>query len=409
MNIFQRLLLACSMILALNLGLSNLLFSQESPQYINYQAVARNGAGEELGGIFLDVEFSIYEGTPSGLPVYVESHTDVPTDPFGLFSLKIGNGVVLQGNFSSINWSAGTYLNVSIDEGSGMSDLGTYELVSVPYSFYSSKADSASYGADEDADPENEIQELILVANLLSLSGDNSGTQIDLSSYNTDDQELSIDIADPENITINLENSSSVSFSVADADADSTNELQTISKVGNEVVLSDNGGSFFDEVDDADADPANELQSISKSGNTVTLSNDGGSFTDEVDDADADPANEIQTISKAGTTVTLSNGGGFFTDAVNDADADPSNELISNMEFNSASNVLTVTESGADQSVDLSELKADKNWEVNGQNVTNSNSGNVGINESNPSSTFQIMGSTAAKVRVEGPSGTNYL
>ena len=60
--------------------------------------------------------------------------------------------------------------------------------------------------------------------------------------------------------------------------------------------------------DDADADPANELQTISKSGSTVTLSNGGGSFTDAVDDADADPANEIQDITLSGTELTISNG-----------------------------------------------------------------------------------------------------
>lgn len=77
---------------------------------------------------------------------------------------------------------------------------------------------------------------------------------------------------------------------------------------------------------DADADPTNEIQTLSKVGNTVSLSNGGGSFTDAVDDADADPTNEIQTLSKVGNTVSLSNGGGSFTDAVDDADADPNNE-----------------------------------------------------------------------------------
>ncbi|MBI5915918.1 MAG: hypothetical protein HY842_11110, partial [Bacteroidetes bacterium] len=112
-----------------------------------------------------------------------------------------------------------------------------------------------------------------------------------------------------------------------DADADPANELQTISKTGNTVTLSNGGGSFTDAVDDADASATNELQTISKTGSTVTLSNGGGSFTDAVDDADANPTNELQTISKTGNTVTLSNGGGSFTDAVDDADANPTNEL----------------------------------------------------------------------------------
>ena len=64
-----------------------------------------------------------------------------------------------------------------------------------------------------------------------------------------------------------------------------------------------------DQVDDADNDPGNEIQTISKSGNTVTLSNGGGSFTDDVDDADNDPNNELQTLSLSGQTLTLSNGG----------------------------------------------------------------------------------------------------
>jgi len=55
------------------------------------------------------------------------------------------------------------------------------------------------------------------------------------------------------------------------------------------------------DVNDADSDPTNELQTISKSGSTVTLSNGGGSFTDEVNDADADPNNEIQNLDQVTT------------------------------------------------------------------------------------------------------------
>ncbi len=55
-----------------------------------------------------------------------------------------------------------------------------------------------------------------------------------------------------------------------------------------------------DLIDDADADPTNEIQALSKAGNTVSLSNNGGSFTDEVDDADADPTNEIQEKANTG-------------------------------------------------------------------------------------------------------------
>jgi len=58
------------------------------------------------------------------------------------------------------------------------------------------------------------------------------------------------------------------------------------------------------------------MQTISKEGQTVTLSNNGGSFTDNVDDADADPINELQIITQTDYNVSLSQGGGSFMTGV---------------------------------------------------------------------------------------------
>lgn len=63
------------------------------------------------------------------------------------------------------------------------------------------------------------------------------------------------------------------------------------------------------DVNDADADSVNELQMLSKSGDTVSLSNGGGFFIDEVVDADADSLNEIQMLSLSDDTLRLSGGG----------------------------------------------------------------------------------------------------
>ncbi len=59
--------------------------------------------------------------------------------------------------------------------------------------------------------------------------------------------------------------------------------------------------------DDADADPSNEFQTLSKNGNVVSLSPSGGSFTDAVDDADADPNNEIQDLKLIDNVLTITN------------------------------------------------------------------------------------------------------
>lgn len=451
------------------------IFGQYTPQAVNYQAVARNNEGIPLSEKVLNVELSIVQGNPNGNEVYAELH-EVTTDVFGLFNLKIGNGVVLNGVFSEIDWGKEiSFLKVSIDAGQGSVQMPTVQLLSVPYALHSANADTASYGADEDANPANELQtisksgmevtltngggsfidevedadadtlnelqELQLDGQLLTLSSDPSGTIVDLGTASSDDQQLAVANQNNSEVTLSLDSSDPATFSIEDADADSTNEYQTIEKVGstvtlsndggeftdavndadadasnelqsidkdgNVVTLSDGGGSFTDEVDDADADPSNEFQTIDKSGNTVTLSNGGGSFTDAVNDSDADPSNEFQTISKAGSTVTLSNGGGTFTDAVNDADNSPTNEQITTLNLTGA-NLLEISEGSNNQSVDLSSLKVDNSWTPSGNDIRNSNTGNVGINEANPTSTLFISGSTGALVRIEPQAASNY-
>jgi hypothetical protein len=421
-------------------------FAQNSPQKINYQAVARDSAGQELSGANLEVEFSIFEGATGATLVYAEIHTDVITDPFGLFTLQIGSGVAIQGDFSQIDWSENAWLNVNIDAGNGMIDLGMYELISVPYALYASQADSANYGADEDADPNNEIQSLgieldnlpnvtinlegsnpisfsiadadadstneiqnlILSGTTLSLSNDDSGTQVDLSTFNSDDQALSIDTSDPQNVEISLENSTPVSFSIEDADADTENELQSLNIDGNTLSLSDDPNSTQVDLSTFNTDSQGLSINDADPQNVVISLDNSLPVNFSIEDADANASNEIQVLSKTGNVVSLSNGGQSFTDEVDDADADETNELITDVGFNSSNNNLTITEAGVGTSIDLSDLKADENWNQNGQNISNSNSGSVGINETNPSSTLHIMGSTAVKVRVEGPSGINY-
>ena len=144
--------------------------------------------------------------------------------------------------------------------------------------------------------------------------------------------------ADPSNELQNLSKSGNQitlsqgggTVDVNDADADPNNEIQTIVKIGNQVMLTQNGGMFIDEVNDSDADSMNELQTLSfdPNNNLLTISN-GNSIAIPTGgtDADADPTNELQTITKNGNTVTLSDGGGSFVDEVNDADANANNEL----------------------------------------------------------------------------------
>ena len=134
-------------------GLQFSSFGQNTPQSINYQAVARDSDGVPLSEIVLNVEVAIVQGNPNGNEVYAELH-EVNTDVFGLFTIKIGNGIVLNGVFSEIDWGSDiTFLKVSIDVGQGPIQMPTVQLISVPYALHAANADTASYGADEDANP----------------------------------------------------------------------------------------------------------------------------------------------------------------------------------------------------------------------------------------------------------------
>jgi len=78
---------------------------------------------------------------------------------------------------------------------------------------------------DADSDPTNEIQQLAINGNILNLSLSNNN--IDLSPYldNTDNQTLSLN---GQTLTISNGNSVTLTDNVNDADANPTNELQTI-------------------------------------------------------------------------------------------------------------------------------------------------------------------------------------
>jgi len=109
------------------------------PQAFNYQAVARNNAGNVLPLQDLGVRISLHVGSESGDVVYSETFTPT-TNEFGLFTLSIGTGTPVTGTFSTINWSDYQYwLQVEMDMSGGTSyaDMGTSKLLSVPYAMHS--------------------------------------------------------------------------------------------------------------------------------------------------------------------------------------------------------------------------------------------------------------------------------
>jgi hypothetical protein len=121
------------------------LFGQAPPQGINYQAVARNSSGNPIIGASLDVQFRIWDAPVGGSILFTETHTSLNTNAYGLFTTVIGS--VNTGAFSSISWAGGLrFLEVSVDDGSGMVSMGRLQMQSVPYALYAANAGGGLMG-----------------------------------------------------------------------------------------------------------------------------------------------------------------------------------------------------------------------------------------------------------------------
>jgi hypothetical protein len=114
----------------------------QAPNAISYQAAARDGNGNLLSNSNLQVRFSINQGSAGGTTMYQETHS-VTTNDYGLFTAAIGSGTVVSGTFANINWATTShYLRVEVNPGSGYVNLGTTQLVSVPYALNAASSNS---------------------------------------------------------------------------------------------------------------------------------------------------------------------------------------------------------------------------------------------------------------------------
>ncbi|MEL7530105.1 MAG: hypothetical protein AAFN10_02295 [Bacteroidota bacterium] len=180
-NFLQVLL--CSF--AFSLILLNQAYAQ-SPEAFKYQAVVRDANNAPLAWQNVSIRISILESTPNGTAVYQEAHA-VTTSALGLVSLNIGEGTVLYGTFAGIDFgSYDHFLQLEVDESGGTNYyvLGSSQLLSVPYALFATQAATALDVDDADADPANEIQDLWLNGNDLSIT---QGNTVTLPSFTAGD------------------------------------------------------------------------------------------------------------------------------------------------------------------------------------------------------------------------------
>ena len=110
---------------------------------INYKAVINDNQGSPLSNQLIVIQFSILQGDSQTM-VYSENHTPT-TDTNGLIILNIGEGTILSGDYTSIDWASEThFLNVQVNSGGGLVDLGTTQFLTVPYAISAQTAQNVN-------------------------------------------------------------------------------------------------------------------------------------------------------------------------------------------------------------------------------------------------------------------------
>ncbi|PSL22651.1 endosialidase-like protein [Dyadobacter jiangsuensis] len=107
----------------------------QAPQQFSFQGVAKKADGKVVSSAIIGVRLTIHSEAIGGTTVYQETHS-TQTNPGGIFNIQIGGGNVVSGTFAAIPWKTFPhFLQLEMDPlgGSAYTDLGTTQMLSVPY------------------------------------------------------------------------------------------------------------------------------------------------------------------------------------------------------------------------------------------------------------------------------------
>ena len=355
----QKLILTISLLLT-----ASIIYAQ-TPQAIKYQAVARGESGDVIADADVSFRFSIVEGSPNGPSIYLETHS-VTSNEFGLVNLNVGRGNAVTGSFSDVEWETGSYfLKVELDPdgGSSYNEMGTSELLTVPYAFHAGSADDVD---DDDADPTNElITRLELIGAGLEIE---EGGQVQ---------------------TVNL------SSLINDADADPSNELISEFEFRNDsIIITEAGveraveidGFFSGEYEDLTGKPVfqdsinqygfsgvydslSNLPNFQDSINTYGFDGDYNSLINQPDIVDS-----INTYGVI-TSTSFSNDSLFITESGTTFDVDLSSLQGAPQDLELIDDTLTITDHQSATPIDLTPYRSKWNENASGDLFSHKNIG----------------------------------
>lgn len=134
-------------ILVTLLSVSLLLLSQfstaQAPQQFSFQGVARGADGKVVANKEIGYSFNLHQDNPGGPIVYTREGS-ATTNGSGIFNITVGTSA--SPIPATLEWGAKSFfLQVGVDSdgatnGYSFTDIGTTQLLSVPYSLYSNEA-----------------------------------------------------------------------------------------------------------------------------------------------------------------------------------------------------------------------------------------------------------------------------
>jgi len=265
----------------------------------NYKALISDN-GNVLSNQTIDIRFTVLQNGVTNIYQEVQS---AQTDANGIVSVNIGEGSVVSGDFSTIEWTLPQSLKVEIDTGSGYQNFGTKELKYVPTAKYAEKAGNVFSGDYNDLSNRPNLATVATSGNYNDLSNRptlatvaTSGDYNDLTNTPTlATVATSGNFSDLNNIPAGL----------SDGDDDTHLTDAQIAAMG-----------YIKDPNDADHDTTNELQDLSLSGSTLNISNGTGvTFTGW----DTDSSDDVQSLGDLSDAVTVNACVGLGTDVLHAA------------------------------------------------------------------------------------------
>jgi hypothetical protein len=114
-------------------------FAQQSLS-IPYQALVRGANGNPVANQQISAKITLTADSIVGAEVFSEVH-QLTTNSFGQMELQIGSANIA--GFDTINWSTGKMfirLEVDLQTGEGFREIGTHQLLAVPFAKYAEEA-----------------------------------------------------------------------------------------------------------------------------------------------------------------------------------------------------------------------------------------------------------------------------